>query len=693
MTKRVILITLITFLLSTVIYLIGAISHFENRAFDLFSRLINPEKPSNDRIVIITVDQHSIDELNRQGIQWPWPRQIYAPIIEFTSKASAVFMDILFTESSSYGKEDDEIFAKAIELSKNVYMPLFLTNQHRTLSNEDLTFIERFSWDKKTTGLHYYESAILPIDEIRNGIKGLGNVTILPDDDGVYRVIPLVFAFKERIIPQFVISYFSEQLSIKDNTLYLNKKPISSVKDRLIVKYYKDPRPFKEISATDILKAYSEVSSKQSPSISQDFFENKFVFIGLTAAGLYDLKPTAVSAVSTGIVIHSTVFDNILNNSFIKPIELYIVVILMFVLCLLTTYISSRYHSILINLFYFLTMFLLISSFVAILFKFNYYHPITAPILSLALSFIVSISYSYATEGKQRLFIKRTFSRYMDEKLVNYLLKNPDLIEPGGQERYMTVFFADIAGFTSMAEKLGAEKIAIMLRDVLNAFTEIIIKNYGVIDKYIGDCVMAFWGAPEKTDKDEYYACLSAINCLQALEKINEDFLKNGFQKISVRIGINSGNAITGNLGSDRISDYTVIGDTVNLASRLEGVNKFFGTNIIVSESTITKTKEVFHIRELGLIEVKGKNKPVKIYELLGLKSTEIDKDKLKSYETGLSLLHNGKISEALKIFKELRENYPEEILFKIYEERCNKFLTIKNSLTESDLMFKMDSK
>lgn len=691
----VLIIGFLSFLISLIVCLSGLINPFEKRAFDLFSRFLNPAKPLDDNIIIITIDQHSIDEMNRQGIQWPWPRQIYEPIIEYLSHASAVFIDILYTEPSSYGAEDDLIFAKAINNSSNVYMAIFLTNQDRNLSKEELDFIKHYSLKIQThLNTPLYKSAILPIEELRRGIRGLGNVTISPDEDGVYRTIPLLFRLQDRVIPNFVLPYFinNRQLNFEDGYFYFNRQKIDTFDSKVLLRYYKSSKPFREISATEILKAYADSMSHQKPTISREYFKDKFVLIGLTAAGLYDLKPTAVSAISPGILIHSTLLDNLINQSLFRSINKSLIFFFMFSLCLLTSYISIHYHSFFVNLSYFVSMLISIIFVTAIIFKLGYYQDITSPILSLCLCSMIAITYSYATEGKERLFVKRAFSQYMDEKLVNHILKNPDLIKAGGQKKNMTVLFADIAGFTSMAEELEPEEIATMLRRVLNAFTETIIKNNGVIDKYIGDCVMAFWGAPKKSDKDEYNACLTALECLNALKKINEEFDKERRQQISIRIGINTGDAIVGNLGSDRLFDYTVVGDTVNLASRLEGVNKFFGTHIIVSENTIKPIKDSFVIRELGLIEVKGKTTPVRIYEVMCRIDDNSKYKWVNTYQDALSYYYKMDIAKALNIFSALNKEHPHDRVIELYKDKCQS-LNNKNGLTESDLIFKMDSK
>jgi adenylate cyclase len=319
---------------------------------------------------------------------------------------------------------------------------------------------------------------------------------------------------------------------------------------------------------------------------------------------------------------------------------------------------------------------------------------IIPPVLSLMMSFMISVAYSYATEGRQRLFLKRTFSQYMDKRIADYLLENPSLIKPGGQNKRLTVFFADIAGFTSISEKASTEKIATMLHRVLNLLTEVIIRNNGVIDKYIGDCVMAFWGAPLETDKDEINACYAAIQCISSLSELNNLFRAEGFPEIAIRIGIHSGDAIAGNIGSDRLFHYTVIGDTVNLASRLESVNKFFKTRIIISEDTIKETDNHFFTRGLGLIEVKGKTLPIKIFELIGGKEN-IAPDKrelITLFHQGITFYEDRKWREASQIFDEILEKYPNDGPSEFYKSRCE-YLISNSFLTEDWNIIKFTEK
>jgi adenylate cyclase len=675
---RIILLTAVSFALSAGIVFSGILNTFELKAYDLLSRNLNPAEPPDD-IVIIKVDQQSIDALNAEGIRWPWPRQMYAPLVDYLSEADAVFIDILFTEPSSYGEEDDLVLSKAIKKASNVYLPVFLTNREKDLSEKDMEFLEKISVKGKVPAAMAFNSVVTPIDALKFSVRGAGNVTIPPDEDGVYRRVPLIFNSGEYTIPHFILSYLINEgrITIKDGSIYIDGSKIPLREQALMLRYFRKTSPFPAISAVEVLRSYLENSLSGNPSVKKEYFRGKKVFIGLTAAGLYDLKPTAVSSISTGVVIHATTLENIINKTFIKPINNIYTVVFMFLICFLINFSVIRYHSVYANLSVFLILFLIAVSIPALLFKNALYMGIVSPSVSLVVGFIISAAYSYATEGKERRFIKKTFSRYMDKKIVEHILKNPVLIKPGGQRKHITVFFADIAGFTTIAEKVPAEETAKILHTILNSFTEVIIRNSGVIDKYIGDCIMAFWGAPVADEKDEINACRCALQCMEALEEINRAFRAEGLSEIAVRIGIHSGDAIVGNLGSDRLFDYTAVGDTVNLASRLESANKLFNTQIIISEETLKKTDDMFFTRQLGMLEVKGKNIPVRIFELIAEKDKirHNKKELVAMFNQGMAFFNEQNFEKALGIFNSILEKFPDDRPAKFYKDKCEQLI------------------
>ncbi|MCK5583329.1 MAG: hypothetical protein KAI33_06040 [Elusimicrobiales bacterium] len=256
------------------------------------------------------------------------------------------------------------------------------------------------------------------------------------------------------------------------------------------------------------------------------------------------------------------------------------------------------------------------------------------------------------SEGKEKAWIKNTFGQYLSPKVVKVITEDPSKLKLGGDKRDMTVFFLDIAHFTSISEKLSPEELTQMLNKYLSGFTDIILKYDGVVDKYIGDCIMAFWNAPLDQDKHRTLTCLAAIDCMTELDRLNGAAVK-GEEQPAIRIGLNSGPAVVGNMGSNTRLSYTVLGDTVNLASRLESANKFFGSKIMLSEFTYDEAKDEVESRFLGKIKVVGKALPVKVYELLAKKgelSGEMSK-LVDEYNKGLDLFYKFDYKKALTQF------------------------------------------
>jgi len=523
----------------------------------------------------------------------------------------------------------------------------------------------------------------MPIDAYKDSIVSSGNITIAPDKDGVYRRIPFFFSIDEYTVPHFLLNYLLDKqiVSIKDSSLFSKDKKLPILDGMLILNYYSEGNAFKSFSASHILKSYLDNKSSKKPIVSKDFFKGKIVLIGLTAPGLFDLRPTPVTSVSTGIIIHATTLDNFYNNRFIIKVPNLFLFLIIIVVCFFSIYYVLKSPSLLRNLSFFVLFFSMIIIFDIVLFKYSIYLNFIDPVFSLIFSFIVAVAYSYSTEGKKRELTEKTLLQYMDKQVVNYLLNNPSLIKPGGTKKHVTIFFADMTGFTTLAEEYSPEEISSILIEVLNLFTDKIIENKGVIDKYIGDCVMAFWGAPIDSDNDEINACKAAVESIKSLAEKNKEFEKKGLPWISFRVGIHSGEAIVGNLGSDRVFDYTVVGDSVNLASRMESLNKHFGTNILISEDTLKRTGEIFITREIGPIEVKGKTVSTGVYELID-KKENVDKktsELVELYNKGLSYYNNKKFQEALEIFTRIIKEFPQDGPSEFYMKRCRDLLSANN--------------
>ncbi len=670
--RNITLLTAVSFAIAAALFLFDVLAVYENKSFDLFSRYLNPEKAS-DRIIIIEIDQQSIDALAAEKINWPWPRQVYAPIIEFVSRADALFIDILFTEPSSYGVEDDRTLGDAVSKASNVYLPFFLSVNEKPLERDDAAYLKRFAVPENIPVSASYRSAVTPISQIREGVRGAGNVAISPDSDGVYRRIPLSFKLMDMTLPNLIFSSFSNAgvCKVESGRLMLGTKYVPLTNGKLLLRFPSGPHPYRTIPAIDILAAY-RTGTNTGGSITPDLFKGKVVFLGMTAPGLLDLKSTPTMSVSTGVHVNAAMFENLELGTFMRPASHTAVLVFMLLICVFIVSVVINYHTMVKNLSAFIWAFIVVTGIAAVLFSRQHYLPTTYLMVAVILSFLLSVAFSYAVEGRERQFIKRTFSQYMDRTIVDYVLQNPEIVKPGGKKARVTVLFADIAGFTTISERNTPEDTALMLHRVLNELTEVVIEEKGVVDKYIGDCIMAFWGSPLVLPEDEINACRSALRFIEAIHGVNAVFALEAIPPIAIRVGLHTGDAIAGNMGSVRLFDFTVVGDTVNLASRLESVNKVFGTRIITSEHTLAGTHGLFLTRNLGPIEVKGKSEPVVIHEIISEHSGAAVSDvkKAATFGTAFDLYKEAKFAEAILHFDAVLSEFPDDGPSLFYKKR-----------------------
>jgi adenylate cyclase len=373
--------------------------------------------------------------------------------------------------------------------------------------------------------------------------------------------------------------------------------------------------------------------SEMDPVQSSAFFTNKIALVAMYyATGVGTAKDIHLSPYGdmAGIEHHAYALSTILNQDFMSDASPWVNLLIL----ILVAAIMGLYQPRVQTLFSFI-----LALFIAALFaiftlfvSFDYYsyiHVFPTVIIEQLLIFIGFIGLRVLTEEENVKFIRNTFSKFVSQDVVNELLNNPDAIALGGAKKEVSVFFSDVRGFTTISEALGPEELVHLLNEYLSEMTELIIDYRGTIDKYMGDAIMAFWGAPAKNDDHAYYACVAALSQYRALQTLQKRWSERDIPVLDIGIGINTGPAVVGNMGSSRRMDYTLMGDTVNLGSRLEGITKQYGVKICISEFTYERVKERVFARELDLVRVKGKLKPVRIYELMGLKD-EGDIERLK---------------------------------------------------------------
>jgi len=445
---------------------------------------------------------------------------------------------------------------------------------------------------------------------------------------------------------------------------------------RFLLKFRGPSRSHKRFSAANVIASESRRQHGLAPIYPPADFAGKWVLVGLTAPGLLDLKASPVSAIYPGVEVHATLLDNLLRGDFLRPVPGWVLwagILVLSAAMGLVVLFSSSLWAILAG---FAVLALMYLALVAGAFDFSWWADPVLPGIALGLSFGLAAAYSYATEGRQKLYIRRMFGQYMSGAVINHLLAHPEKLQLGGERRRVTLFFSDLAGFTTISERLSAETVVGLLNDYLSAMTEIILDEEGTVDKFEGDAIMAFWGAPLDQPDQAARACRAALRQQAALAELNRRFAGLNLPPLSMRIGLNTGDAIVGNLGSQKRFDYTVIGDTVNLASRLEGVNKFYGSHVMASEATVAECAGAVEFRELDLVAVKGKEQAIRVFEVLGL-TGELEPELIKrrqDFAQALELYRQGRFPEAGAAFEAILTENPEDGPARIYRDRCRRF-------------------
>jgi adenylate cyclase len=514
-------------------------------------------------------------------------------------------------------------------------------------------------------------------------------------DDGVYRKAPLIAAYnvpdKKPPGPENVKVY--PLLSLEALRRYLNEDPVVVVdplgvtsiriagrdipvdeKGRMYINFRGPRDTFPYYSVYDVISDF-----KEKPDLDPEkIFKDKIVLVGATAIAIYDIRTVPYESMP-GIEMHASTIDNILHNqAIIRPswygfFDIFFIIAVGFILGLILPRLKPVWGVIST-----LVLFVGYSVFNYYLFIEKYYSfTILYPLAELVLLYLGITIYHYALEERDKRFIKSAFGYYLSPHVIEQLTENPDKLKLGGERRELTAFFSDIQGFSTISENLSPEDLVGLLNEYLTEMSDIILKYDGTIDKYEGDAIMAFFGAPLDYPDHARRACLAALEQQQQLIEMRKVLREQNRDELFVRMGLNTGAAVVGNMGSSKRMDYTIMGDEVNLASRLEGANKQYRTYIMSSEVTYNSAREFVEARDLGLIRVVGKKVPVRVYELLALKG-ELDPDKekvIKAYLEGLHYYEGRDWQNAIAAFSEALRLDPQDGPANTYLDRCRAYL------------------
>ena len=662
---------------------------FEARTYDHRVKLGIRDVPpqSIDDIVIIDIDGRSESELGRYS---QWPHSYFTDIINYLNEGGAAIigLDIIFVKDVRNPQSEKE-FVQAIAGAGNIVNALYF-EQADSLSwrYKMVTPPQEFDWQKFVQNIpvdlreKYQDNDRIGNEffELLNAGYSLGHVNFLGDVDGVVRKINLFSNFLDHSYPSFAFRIFTALAGV-DKIEYDGDKTVTLLSEgqvtedipidkdgNMYINWAGNFQTFRYISFYDVLKQ----------RIPKAYFKDKIILVGTSLPGLFDLRSAPFNPAFPGVEIHANILYTLLTGNFVKKasaLQSFLTYVAAGVIVGLIIIFLSPMWSIIV-----VVIFSLINIFIAynLQWESNFWLPVINPIMTMLVTFSLVYIYKYNTEEKGKRFIKETFSHFVTQSVVEELLANPEKIKLGGERKNCTVIFSDVAGFTTISEQLTPEALVKLLNDYLTEMTNIVFKYDGMLDKYEGDAIMAVFGAPLEHGNHAVQACAAALMMQTQLIKLRELWGKQNRPKLEARCGINSGDMVVGNMGSERRFDYTVMGDAVNLGARLEAANKEYGTSIMIGVNTFTEAGDQIIARELDLLRVMGKNEPVKVYELVGLKEQGIS-DKKKQV---LDLFHEGYKHYRQKDWQNAKKYFSQVLTIdhadgpsKTYIKRCDLFI------------------
>jgi len=684
----------------------------------------------SDTVAVVAIDTKSIDKYG----QWPWKRNIMAKLLHELQthyKIKVLGYDVVFSERDTNDVTSEQVLERFYQKAKKKLkdsQPIVgdlkkIQSDIFTEVNNDAKFgAELSKWGNIVLGYFFYFNfndaqtkhlqdtekeefssriehseikiiqggenlkhirlpegkvveANVPMLNSKNNLNGFFN--IVPDrEDGVIRNVPLIIRHNGMYFPslalQMVRLYYDNppiKMVVNEGgieAVYLGKKRINTASDgSIMINFRGNAFTFPNYSVYDII----------NHNIPLEKLKGKMVLLGATEMGLYDLRITPFGTVFPGVEVHANAIDNLINDDYFYRSDF--VHFLSFLLILFSGLfvgivlpklraLSGLIFSVLFLLGYFTTN-------LWFLYNEGSWTSFVYVLGVILLNWFAIVMYRFFGEEKDKRFIKGAFSQYLSPKVIEKLVNDPSMLKLGGEKREMTAFFSDIQGFSTISESLTPEELVVLLNEYLTAMTDIIMKYDGTIDKFEGDAIIAFFGAPIAYPDHATRACMASIEMQEKLAEMRIKWKKQDKPELYVRMGINTGEMVVGNMGSAYRMDYTIMGDAVNLASRLEGVNKQYKTEVLISEFSFEQVKDTIAARELDLIRVVGKNEPIRIYEVQS-KVSDVSPKKKKAnqfFSKGLEFYRQQKWEEAAKYFIHTNKLLVGDGASKVFFNRC----------------------
>lgn len=601
----------------------------------LHDRFYFGSKPQPD-IVVVAVDDSSLQNVGR----WPWDRPTMTKLVSALSPAKIIGLDVNFP-SVSADPTADQALADVVRSIGKVVLPV------------DVTYLA----DGKTVA-----STTAPIPQIADAAVSLAHTSLTQDVDGVVRRLPLTITAVDGNTYHAFGEIVARRAGARPDALPLDRQ------GRILLPFIGPPGKFRVVSAADVL----------SGAVPSESFRDQIVFVGGTAATFRDQYhvPTSGAALMSGIEIQATLANALLSGKYLSelPSGYGALVCLLLALAIGLSIPLMRVRTGLVVVGAIVAGYAVALTIAA---YFGLFLPFVNPLLAIIAAYVAVNVYRYIMVNRERHELRSAFEKYVSPSVITSVMSHPESLVLGGERRRMTVLFSDLRGFTTLSEHMDASQIVSILNGYLNAMTEIVFEEHGVLDKYMGDAVMAFWGAPVDDKHHAERAIRTAIRMRDRIVELNRAAYFGPNIGLRAGVGISTGDMVVGNMGSHRHFDYTVIGDTVNTGSRIEGLTKTYGVEILATEETVKGLPKDYVVRQLDRVAVKGKNEPVRLYEVIGFAQTVTPevRDRIDRFARALALYEHDDFHGASYAFADILALYPNDEPSRVFWERATHFM------------------
>lgn len=650
--------------------------YYKIEPFESFSLMFNDvnfelqSKEPSKNVVLVAVDEPSINEYGR----WPWDREKLANGIDKLMEADVVLMDMIFSETTSE-KYDSALSVSIAALNSSVCGFFLRHNATQNIGEVELDILTNSALDLLQMQISEHSQPRFPsapysemnILSILESCTLSGSFSTVRASDDKFRAYPISMYFQDTLYPSLGIQglrlkFDKDVERVDNNHVKINDSLIKLNKEGMVRLNFYDVEQYEIISFLDVATGV----------VKPEYFKEKIVILGITEIGVGDMVSTPIGTIP-GALLHYTFLSNFLEGNLIiehfyaSPFLIVLMVLMPFLLVLLIKKIIYRagLNIIIYSVIYAYARYLFVSQ--------NIYIDMFYPMLSLLLSIAVVEAMAFTVQEENGKFIKGAFSSYLSSDLLNQLIENPDALSLGGEKKELSILFSDIRGFTTISESMNPVSLIILLNRYFTPMTNVVLENKGMLDKYIGDAIMAFYNAPVDIKDHAVAACNSAIQMISRLNSLNEELELEGVPPIKISIGINTAEVVVGNMGSDTRFNYTVVGDGVNLASRVEGLTKNYAVEILITEFTVEKLNDEFIYRKIEPVKVKGKDKAVLLYELM--KDTSESREIKNLYDKALSIYITDDFEEAQKLFSNIVLKYgdgPSKYFLNNIKNKCH---------------------